>query len=75
VEGSVLASRPEITERLTRDLVARMDVVMQELHRQIEGLRARHGSELRELREEMEKLRTALEELHARVSIGEPAAD
>lgn len=75
VEGTVLASRPEITERLTRDLVARMDVVMQELHRQIEGLRARHGTELRELREELEKLRAALEELHARVSVGEPAAD
>ena len=75
LEGTVLARRPDLTERLMKDLLERMDIVLQELHREVEGVRARHGAELRELREEMDRLRAALQELQSRVGVHEPAAD
>jgi len=63
LEGKILARRPSLTHRLMKDLLDRMDVVMEGLHRQLEGIRARHGSELRELREEVENLRASVEAL------------
>jgi hypothetical protein len=61
LEGELLARRPDITSRLMKDLLMRTDILIQQLDRQIEALRARHGSELRELREEVEELRASLE--------------
>ena len=75
IEGTVLARRPDITERLMKDLLDRMDLVLQELHRQIEGLRARHGTELQDLREEVERLRATVAEVQARLEVREPATD
>jgi len=75
LEDAVLTRRPDITEKLMKDLLDRTDLLLQQLHRQIEGLQARHGGELRELREESERLRSALEELQARMSDREPATD
>jgi hypothetical protein len=75
IEGTVLARRPDITERLMKDLLDRMDLVLQELHRQIEGLRARHGTELQGLREEVERLRATVAEVQARLELREPATD
>ena len=75
LEDAVLTRRPDITERLMKDLLDRTDLLLQQLHRQIEGLQARHGGELRELRDESERLRSALEELQARLPDREPATD
>jgi hypothetical protein len=63
LEGKILARRPDITNRMMKDLLERMDVVMEGFHRQLEGLRARHGTELRELQEEVERIRASLEAL------------
>jgi hypothetical protein len=75
IEGSVLARRPDITERLMKDLLDRMDLLLQELHRQIEGLRARHGTQLHELQDEVERLRTTVADLQSRLEVRAPAAD
>jgi hypothetical protein len=75
LEGTIIARRPDITERLMKDLLDRMDVVLQELHRQLEGVRARHGSELERLHGELGALRTTVQELQARLELREPAAD
>jgi hypothetical protein len=63
LEGTVLARRPDLSERMMKDILARTDIVLQQLDRQIEALRARHGNELRELRSEMEAVRASLAEL------------
>jgi hypothetical protein len=75
LEGQVLARRPDITERLMKDLLDRMDLLLQELHRQIEGLGARHGAQLEELRNEVESLRASVRDLQTRLEVREPAAD
>ena len=71
LEGKILARRPSLTHRLMKDLLERMDVVMEGFHRQLEGMRARHGTELRELRQEVESLRAAVEALRAEVERSE----
>jgi chromosome segregation ATPase len=63
LEGTILARRPDLTERLMKDILERTDIVLKELDRQIEGLRARHGNELRDLRDEMATVRASLAEL------------
>jgi polyhydroxyalkanoate synthesis regulator phasin len=75
LEGTVLARRPDITERLMKDLLDRTDVVLQELHRQIQGLQARQGSEIDALRADVEHLRATVAELQSRLGAREPAAD
>jgi hypothetical protein len=65
LEGKLLARRPDLTKRLMHDLLMRTDLLVQELDRQIEGMRARHGSQLVELRHELEALRASLEALRA----------
>jgi hypothetical protein len=63
LEGELLARRPDITERMMKDLLTRTDILIQQLDRQMEALRARHGGELRDLRQEVEALRASLEAL------------
>jgi hypothetical protein len=63
LEGAIRKRRPDLTERLMKDILERTDIVLQELDRQVEGLRARHGNELRALREEMAQVRGSLAEL------------
>lgn len=73
LEGSILARRPDITERLMKDLLSRMDLLLQELHRQIEGLRERHGAELDEVREQLRRLEASMEELRSGLQVRAPA--
>jgi hypothetical protein len=75
LEGTVIARRPDITEKLMKDLLDRMDVVLQELHRQLEGVRARHGAELEDLRAEIAGLRSTVQELQARLELRASAAE
>ena len=77
LEGRILARRPSLTHRLMKDLLERMDVVMEGFHRQLEGVRTRHGTELRALREDVESLRAALEALRGEIelSAGRPAPE
>ena len=63
LEGKILARRPDLTQRLMKELLQRMDVVMEGFHRQLEGVRARHGTEIRELQEEVDRIRAALDRL------------
>ena len=74
LEGRILARRPDLTDRLAKDILSRTDLLMQELDRQLEALRARHGTELRELRDEVARLRQAIEVLEARIQGGPPGA-
>ena len=73
LEGELLARRPDITSRLMKDILTRADILIQQVDRQVEALRARHGSELRELRAEIENLRSTLEALRMEVE-GRPRA-
>ena len=65
LEGKILAERPEITDRLVKDILERMDLVVEQLDRQLEAIRARHGSELRSLREEVDALKVSVRALEA----------
>jgi DNA repair exonuclease SbcCD ATPase subunit len=67
LEGKLLARRPDLTKRLMHDLLMRSDLLVQELDRQLEGVRSRHGSQLAELRHELEALRASLEALRHEV--------
>jgi hypothetical protein len=73
LEGELLARRPDITERLTRDILLRTDVLIQQLDRKVESLRARQGGELRELRQNVEALRSDIEALRAQILDQAPA--
>ncbi len=74
LEGKILARRPSLTHRLMKDLLDRMDVVLEGFHRQLEGIRARHGTELRELREEVQNLGASVEALRRELEQGEGGA-
>jgi hypothetical protein len=67
LEGKLLARRPDVTSRLMNDMVKRTDILVQQLDRQMEGLRARHGSQLGELRREVQALRDSVEALRAEI--------
>jgi small-conductance mechanosensitive channel len=73
LEGELLARRPDITSRLMKDLLMRTDALIQQLDRQVEALRARHGAELRDLRSEIQALRASLEALREPVQLQAPA--
>ena len=62
VEGRIAARRDGFYERLVHDVLERTELVLQELDRKIEGLNARHGNEIRELRAEVLSLRETLAE-------------
>ena len=67
LEGRIAASRDGFYEQLVKDVVERSDLIIQELDRRIEGLAARHGNELRALRQQVEALRAELGELRGAI--------
>jgi hypothetical protein len=63
-----VAERPSgFHDELARDVLARTDAVLQGLDRKIEGVSARHGTELRKLREDLEATRSELAALRDEV--------
>jgi hypothetical protein len=60
VEGRIAARRDGFYEHLVRDVLERTELVLQELDRKIEGVSARQGNELRELRSQIQALRDTL---------------
>jgi hypothetical protein len=56
VEGRIAARRDGFYEQMVRDVLERTELILQELDRRIEALGARHGNELRELRQEVRAL-------------------
>jgi len=67
LEGEVLSRRPDMTKRVTQDVLLRTDLLIQQLDRKIEGLRTRSITELRDLRQAMEDIRSDLEALQAAI--------
>jgi hypothetical protein len=65
-EGRIAARRDGFYEQLVRDVLERSELIIQELDRRIEGQGARHGKELRGLRQEVETLRSAVESIASR---------
>jgi hypothetical protein len=77
LEGRIAARRDGFYDHLVKDVLERTELILQELDRKIEGVTARHGAELRELRVELLDLRTAIRALPQSASNGaasEPAA-
>ena len=63
-----VAGRPGgFHDQLAKDVLARTDAVLEGLDKKIEGVSARHGTELRQLREELEATRTELTALRDEV--------
>lgn len=69
VEARMAARRDGFYERLVKEVVDRTELILQELDRRIEGLSARHGNELRSLRDELGALRERLDGLEERGSV------
>jgi hypothetical protein len=61
LEGSVIARRDGFYDRVARDVLERTELILQELDRRIEGVSARHGTQLRDLRNEVAELRSMVE--------------
>jgi hypothetical protein len=72
LEGRIAARRDGFYDRMVKDVLERTELVLQELDRKIEGLVARHGTELRHLQSEMAEIRASLDAL--RTSTGTKAA-
>lgn len=68
LEGRIAARRDGFYDRLVKDVLERTELVLQELDRKVEGLVARHGSELRHLQAEVTELRAAAHELQTKLS-------
>jgi hypothetical protein len=63
LEGRIAARRDGFYEHLVRDVLERTELVLQQLDRKIEGISARHGNELRAIRQEVEALRESVQGL------------
>ncbi len=63
LEGRIAARRDGFYEHLVKDVLERTELVLQQLDRKIEGVSARHGNELRALRQEVEALRESVQSL------------
>ena len=63
LEGRIAARRDGFYERLVREVLERTDLILQELDRRIEGVNARHGSELRSLHDRLASLEAELASL------------
>lgn len=61
-----LATRPGgFYERVVKEVLERVDLVLQELDRRLEGQEARHGGRIRELDAEITALREAVDQLRS----------
>lgn len=74
LEGRMAARRDGFYEHLVKDVLERTELILQELDRKIEGVTARHGADLRELRAEVLDLRTAVRALGPAGSNGSTSA-
>lgn len=63
IEGRVIARREGFQEQVLKDVLARTDLVLQELDRKIEGVSTRHGKELRRLAAEVQSIKQQIEAL------------
>lgn len=63
LEGRMAARRDGFYDRLVKDVLERTELILHELDRKIEGVSARHGTELRRLRQELEGLRDDLQSM------------
>ena len=57
LEGRLAAARQGFYEGMVKDVLDRMDLILQELDRRIQGVSTRHGQELAKLRDEVAALR------------------
>jgi DNA-directed RNA polymerase specialized sigma24 family protein len=57
-----------LAERPLQHAVERAQLALEQLHRQLEGLNARHGAELRRLRAEVAELASAVDALRAELA-------
>jgi hypothetical protein len=69
LEGRLAAQRQGFYEGLVKDVLERMDLILQELDRRIQGVSTRHDQELVRLREEMAGLRASVEALSAATAL------
>ncbi|HYH28042.1 MAG TPA: hypothetical protein VEA19_04590 [Actinomycetota bacterium] len=70
LEERLATRRGGFYARIVKEVLERVDLVLQELDRRIEGQEARHAGRIRELETEIAALRERLESLRA----GDPAA-
>ena len=61
LEENVVTRRKGIYEQMVGEVLDRTDLILQELERRIEGVKARHDNELSSLRREMAEIRALLE--------------
>jgi len=77
LEGRLAAARDGFYQGLVRDVLERIDLVLQQLDRRIEGVTARHSGQIRDLRAEVDALRqrvAALLEADAALGGSDPVA-
>lgn len=74
IEGSVAARRDGFYQQMMKDLLERTELIIQELDRRIEGVSARHGNELRNLRAEIASLREVMRGASSETKEPEPQA-
>jgi len=63
LEGRLAAQRQGFYEGLVKDVLERMDLILQELDRQIQGVSTRHGQELERLRQDIAELSASIESM------------
>ena len=68
VQGRLEAARKGFTDATVKEIINRTDILLQALERKIEGLTARHGNQIRALREEMNSMRQEIVALRAQVA-------
>jgi hypothetical protein len=68
VEERIAARREGFYGRLVRDVLERTEIILQELDRRIEGISARHGNDIRQLREDLTSLQAMTTELQQRLA-------
>jgi hypothetical protein len=65
LEGRIALRRHGFYERVVKDVLDRTELILQALDRRIEAVSARHGNELRALRDQLADLRAHLEQISA----------
>jgi hypothetical protein len=63
LEGRIALRRHGFYERVVKDVLDRTELILQELDRRIEAVSARHGNELRTLRDQVADLRAHVEQI------------